>query len=301
MRVIRLEAKRRVSVLIAEKSMKRKFVGFMAGKMGALSVGRAMDNAKPAPGRIYMPDPDRDTLVIRGVGTNFESPDFQVGGLVVLPSVNHVSANAEIAEIRGPEELKLKKPMSGLVAFQQLTGRSQQHEEDPKSEKTVKEQIDKSRSDEGTKFKVAPKVDQSKVFDAVFDKLGRGGCVGIYPEGGSHDRTQLLPLKAGVAIMALGAVAAHPDCGLKIVPCGMNYFHAHKFRSRAVIEFGTPLEVPAELVEEYTHGSKRDAVGQMLENIYSALVSVTVTSPDYETLMVRSPNELGVEVLANKP
>lgn len=91
---------------------------------------------------------------------------------------------------------------------------------------------------------------------------------------------------AGVAIMALGAVAANPECNLKIVPCGMNYFHAHKFRSRAVIEFGTPIDVPADLVEEFKHGSRREAIGKMLEIIYNSLVSVTVTSPDYDTLMV---------------
>lgn len=91
---------------------------------------------------------------------------------------------------------------------------------------------------------------------------------------------------AGVAIMALGALAANPDCGLKIVPCGMNYFHAHKFRSRAVIEFGTPVEVPDELVQLYKKGQRREAVARLLETVYQALVAVTVTSPDYDTLMV---------------
>lgn len=89
--------------------------------------------------------------------------------------------------------------------------------------------------------------------------------------------------------MALGTLAENPDCGLKIVPCGMNYFHAHKFRSRAVIEFGTPLEVPKELVEKYKNGDRRGAVGPLLDMIYQSLVAVTVTSPDYETLMVCSP------------
>lgn len=91
---------------------------------------------------------------------------------------------------------------------------------------------------------------------------------------------------AGVAIMALGALAANPNCGLKIVPCGMNYFHAHKFRSRAVVEFGTPVEVPGELVELYKKGERREAVSRLLETVYQALVAVTVTSPDYDTLMV---------------
>lgn len=86
--------------------------------------------------------------------------------------------------------------------------------------------------------------------------------------------------------MALGTLADNPDCGLKIVPCGMNYFHAHKFRSRAVIEFGSPIEVPREIVDQYTRGERREAVGALLDIIYQSLVAVTVTSPDYDTLMV---------------
>ena len=86
--------------------------------------------------------------------------------------------------------------------------------------------------------------------------------------------------------MALGALAANPDCGVTIVPCGMNYFHAHKFRSRAVIEFGSPIEVPAELVDMYKKGERREAVKRLLDTVYQGLVAVTVTSPDYDTLMV---------------
>jgi glycerol-3-phosphate O-acyltransferase/dihydroxyacetone phosphate acyltransferase len=91
---------------------------------------------------------------------------------------------------------------------------------------------------------------------------------------------------AGVAIMALGALAANPDCGLKIIPCGMNYFHAHKFRSRAVVEFGSPVDIDPELIEKYKNGDRREAVGKLLEDIYNSLVAVTVTAPDYDTLML---------------
>lgn len=90
--------------------------------------------------------------------------------------------------------------------------------------------------------------------------------------------------------MALGSLAENPDSGLKIVPCGMNYFHAHKFRSRAVVEFGTPIDIPRELVEKYKRGERREAVGELLDTIYHALLSVTVNGPDYKTLMVRMPS-----------
>ena len=99
--------------------------------------------------------------------------------------------------------------------------------------------------------------------------------------------------------MALGSLAANPDSGLKIIPCGMNYFHAHKFRSRAVVEFGAPIEVPPELVEMYRSGERREATGQLLNTIYQALVAVTVVSPDYDTLMVNTPSTKKMSSLAS--
>ncbi|KAI5842867.1 hypothetical protein BZA05DRAFT_477395 [Tricharina praecox] len=265
MRAVRLEARRRLAILVAEKSMRRKFIGWLSRRVGAVPVARAQDMTSPGTGRIYLLNRE-DLLTIRGVGTKF-TEECMVGGLLVLPSVGGRSAaSSEIAEILNDEEIVLKKEFKASSAMAQLTA--------------------KTKEGLGTKFKKAPKVDQTMVYDAVFERLNSGGCVGIFPEGGSHDRTELLPLKAGVAIMALGALAANPDCDLKIVPAGMNYFHAHKFRSRAVIEFGNPIEVPKELVEMYRGGEKREAVRALLELIYNGLLAVTVTSPDYDTLMV---------------
>jgi glycerol-3-phosphate O-acyltransferase/dihydroxyacetone phosphate acyltransferase len=263
--------------------MDRFLIGWFARKVGAVPVGRALDMTKPGAGTIYLPDPVNDPSLVRGIGTKFEGKNVQAGGLLVLPSVNGSAANAEIADIISAEELRLKKPFKGRDAMIQLTGR----EDIDDSGKFKNTEVKGAKEGfQGSTYKTAPKVDQTKMYDAVFDRLSAGGAVGIFPEGGSHDRTELLPLKAGVAIMALGALAANPDSGLKIVPCGMNYFHAHKFRSRAVVEFGNPVEVPKELVELYRNGERREAVSQLLDTIYQALVAVTVTSPDYDTLML---------------
>lgn len=283
MRTLRNECHRRAAFLIAAKSMKRWLIGWFARKVGAVSVGRALDLVKPGTGTVYLPDPVNDPLLIRGIGTKFDSAEVQIGGLLVLPSSGGVTANSEILEVLSATELRLKKPLKGAGAMRQLTGRD---DIDKNGNFTSPDIKGPAEGYPGTKFKLAPKVDQTEVYNAVFDHLNSGGAVGIFPEGGSHDRTELLPLKAGVAIMALGALAANPDSGLKIIPCGMNYFHAHKFRSRAVIEFGNPVEVPKELVELYKSGERREAVGQLLDTIYQALVAVTVTSPDYDTLML---------------
>ncbi|OAX83521.1 hypothetical protein ACJ72_02115 [Emergomyces africanus] len=283
MRVARRELNRRIAFLIAEKSFKRRFVGLLAKAAGALPVARAMDNMKPGEGLIYLPDPVDNPTLLRGIGTKFDGPGFEVGGTIALPIINGEAHSTDIAEIRGPEEIFLKKPFMHKDALYQLTGRTDISDD----LKFTGDAVNQDLSDfKGSKFKVAPHVDQTGVYKAVFQTLNAGGCVGIFPEGGSHDRPNLLPLKAGVALMALGALAENPDCGVKIVPCGMNYFHAHKFRSRAVVEFGNPIEVPPELVKLYKEGNRREAVGTLLNTIYQALVAVTVVGPDYETLML---------------
>ncbi|CAK7209900.1 Glycerol-3-phosphate/dihydroxyacetone phosphate acyltransferase [Sporothrix curviconia] len=287
-RTLRTESKRRVSLLIAQKSV-HGFIGWASRQVGSVPVGRAQDSAKPAKGTIFLPDPIGDPTLLQGVGTNFER-DAEVNGMVFLPSVKGQSGSSvDIAKILGPDKLRLKRPFSGRTAIVQLTGcDASAIDEDGNfiNKEAVAKEGGLAPGYTGTKFKLAAHIDQTKVYHAVFNRLRNGGCVGIFPEGGSHDRTGLLPLKAGVAIMALGTLADSPDCGLKIVPVGMNYFHAHKFRSRAVVEFGPPLEVPAELVAMYKAGQRRDSVAQLLDTIHNALSAVTVSTPDYDTLML---------------
>jgi glycerol-3-phosphate O-acyltransferase / dihydroxyacetone phosphate acyltransferase len=272
MHLFKREAGRRISWLIAEKSTKRKFIGALSRIFGAIPVGRALDKTKPAQGRIFLPDQDNDPCLIQGVGTEFKSPDFQVGGLIVLPKVRNQAPSTEIGEIISNTELRLKKPFKTPEAIKFLTGNGEQDGNEPQSR--------------GCSFQVAPHVDQNKVYQAVTEELEADGVVGIFPEGGSHDRTDLLPLKPGVAIMALDALAENPECGVKIIPIGMNYFHAHKFRSRAVVEFGHPIEVSPEEVEAYKSGERRNAIGSLLATVHQGLVAVTQSSPDYETLML---------------
>ncbi len=44
------------------------------------------------------------------------------------------------------------------------------------------------------------------MYEKVWERLNRGGAIGIFPEGGSHDNPHLIPLKAGVTLMSLGAM-----------------------------------------------------------------------------------------------
>lgn len=196
MRVIRSEAHRRISWLIAEKSFKRRFIGLLAKSIGSVPVARAIDNMKTGTGAIYLPDPENQPTLVRGVDTNFESDGCEKDGTISLPTINGTSHSAAIAEIRGPEELILKKPFLHRDAIIQLTGRLDLDDSGKVSQSATAVRDPNFR---GSKFKVAPHVDQTAVYDAVFARLTAGGCVGIFPEGGSHDRPELLPLKGALS------------------------------------------------------------------------------------------------------
>ncbi|KAF9264708.1 glycerol-3-phosphate O-acyltransferase [Marasmius fiardii PR-910] len=265
------ETGRHVQFLTAAASMKRKAVGFFTRLMNSIPVERAADNAKAGTGKVYLSDDD--PCLVRGKDTKFTA-EFSPKMQILLPkSVDY--AIAEVVEVISDTELKIKREFGG---------------DKGKGTNKVREKVAESRREgqEGLEFKTLPYVNQQDMYRYVYDCLKRGGSIGIFPEGGSHDRTDLLPLKAGVSVMALGAMANDPTCRVKIVPVGFSYFHAHRFRSRAVVEFGTALDVPEELVEMFKQGGtqKRDAVAQFLDLIYDALKTVTVRAPDYDTLML---------------
>ena len=47
----------------------------------------------------------------------------------------------------------------------------------------------------GIRYKIMPYIEQKALYERVNQKLSDGECITIFPEGGSHDRTELLPLK----------------------------------------------------------------------------------------------------------
>ena len=56
------------------------------------------------------------------------------------------------------------------------------------------------------KYKVLPKIDQADMFHNVEQVLGNGGALAIYPEGGSHDQSNFLPFKPGIAMMTFNTI-----------------------------------------------------------------------------------------------
>ncbi|CAR24493.1 bifunctional glycerol-3-phosphate/glycerone-phosphate O-acyltransferase GPT2 [Lachancea thermotolerans CBS 6340] len=278
-RNLRGSRSRQTCLVTAESSYKKRFISIFSRSTGGIPVPRAQDNLKPVDPalEIYVPDWAEPTVLkCRVVGRN-ESPRlssrFTPKSLVGMPSF---LGNAQIAEIPDDETLVLTKPF--------------------KDNSQVRDLLTK-----GTNFKYAPKIDNTSVFQNVFNHLHSNGCVGIFPEGGSHDRPSLLPIKAGVAIMALGAAAADPSSKIHVVPCGLSYFHRNKFRSRAVLEFGQPIIVDGEMGKRY-EADPRGQTSELLDKITQALYAVTVNAPDYETLMtIQAARRLYQPAIAKTP
>lgn len=127
--------------------------------------------------------------------------------------------------------------------------------------------------------------DNQGAFEALFEILAEGRAMGIFPEGLSHDEAQLSRLKTGAARIALGVVARHPDLVVRIVPCGLNYVHPKRFRSRVLVQYGPPLWVDAHRLDAYRK-DERAAVRALTEELEQALRALTVNASDWETITV---------------
>lgn len=127
------------------------------------------------------------------------------------------------------------------------------------------------------------RVDNSAAFDALLDVLAEGQAFGIFPEGISHTRPELAPLKTGAARIAL--LAAERGIPVKIVPVGLSYRRRDRMRSRVLVQFGEPLVVEEEHLEKAKADPVR-AARELTAEIGLALRAQTINTPDFETLRV---------------
>ena len=121
-----------------------------------------------------------------------------------------------------------------------------------------------------------------ETFAACYDELAAGGAVALFPEGTSHNEPALQPLKTGAARIALGAAAraARPgqvpdgSSGVAILPVGHTFDARGRFRSRALVAIGEPLDAGPELA---LYGTDPEAaVRQLTSRIEQALHEVTL-------------------------
>ena len=240
----------KVSFLIAEKSWNRPVIGDLAKMIGCIPVARAQDSAKKGVGRATTAPADAaGELSVRGEGTEF------VRQLKPGDKIRFVGAAAsyKVTAVAGDDALTIAVPEDA-----------------------------EAPTADGAAFDCLPKMDQSVMYRAVYDALKDGRCIGIFPEGGSHDRTDLLPLQAGVALMTFGCQQDY-NLSVPVVPIGLTYFKRNTFRSRVNIEFGPPVVLTDELVRLYAD-DKRAACNRFLGHVEDGMRGALVTTDSYDTL-----------------
>jgi glycerol-3-phosphate O-acyltransferase / dihydroxyacetone phosphate acyltransferase len=284
-------AKRQVSYLMAEASWKRRLIGDFAWALGVVPVKRAQDDAKPGTGTIRFgsmagassttttktttttesasstdpaeESPSSTNVIWRvtGSGTSFLT-DLAPGDKIRPPSTAH---GLKVIKVESDTELLVDAtglpdnfPTANLLS--------------PTTAAFVP-------------YDVLKHTPLNKVFEKVLDRLAAGGALGIFPEGGSSDRTDLLPLKIGVSLIAYSALDKD-GLNIPIVPVGLNYYRAHRWRGRAVVEYGRPIQIdPATLADYQAGGTRRRTVcNALLEQVETAMRSVIVAAPDYDDL-----------------
>jgi glycerol-3-phosphate O-acyltransferase/dihydroxyacetone phosphate acyltransferase len=122
----------------------------------------------------------------------------------------------------------------------------------------------------------ASAVDNESAFAAMFAVLETGGAIGIFPEGLSHDDSQLARLKTGAARLALGG-AQRAAAPISIVPCGLTFIHPKRFRSRVLVQYGPPIVVEAA-------PASAEVVRALTSELEGALRRLTINAPDWDTV-----------------
>lgn len=255
--ILQITSRRRIGFLAAASSMRKRIIGFLARRLNSIPVERPQDLAKVGQGRIYW-DPQTNSL--KGVGTLFKS-QIHYGDLISISGTDTLVVSSVVSD----HEIRVKKGPIGT-------------------------DYPDSSHNAAFGYKITPRVDQSSMFLNVARRLAESKCVGVFPEGGSHDRSELLPLKQGVAVMALNVLSEYPLVNLSIIPVGLNYFQAHKFRSRAVVEYGRPIVIDDSIVEMYRKGGelKKEAITKFMSIVRSSLSEITLNAPNLEMLQVRT-------------
>lgn len=117
-------------------------------------------------------------------------------------------------------------------------------------------------------------------FAYCYRTLQQGKPVMILVEGRTAHEKRLRPLKKGTARVAFGALEFDPSLDLHVVPVGVNYTDALRWRTEAMIDFGEPIRVRDYFEAYQAHPGK--AIAAFTEVLHARLELRVVTIDDAE-------------------
>ncbi|MEL7020043.1 MAG: 1-acyl-sn-glycerol-3-phosphate acyltransferase [Bacteroidota bacterium] len=108
-------------------------------------------------------------------------------------------------------------------------------------------------------------------FARCFEYLQQQKAIMILAEGGTAHEKRLRPLKKGTARIAFGTLQEQPDLDLQIVPIGINYTYADRYRSQVMIQCAPPISVQS--YWEHYQTNPRQATRALLTELRKRMVS----------------------------
>jgi 1-acyl-sn-glycerol-3-phosphate acyltransferase len=104
------------------------------------------------------------------------------------------------------------------------------------------------RRSSGQDAETARKEANQRSLEALAERVARGSFSALFPEGDSHDESNLQTLRTGAARLYYRARQLARGAPTPIiVPVGLHYDDKDVFRSNALVAFYPPLELPASL------------------------------------------------------
>lgn len=248
----------KVSYLMAEASWRRPIIGHLAWALDVVPVKRAQDEARLGTGSLQEDTANKTEagkMTLLGHDTIF-TQQLQPGDKIRPPNT---ALTLKVVEVVSDTQVVVEEPA----------------------------EFDHRLVTQPVTFDILKYTPLNLVFARVLERLAAGGAVGIFPEGGSHDRTDLLPLKVGVALIAYSAYVDH-GMTVPIVPVGLNYFRAHRWRGRAIVEYGKPLYIDPNSIEDFKSGgaARKTVCNDLLADIEASMRSVIVSTTDYDTMQL---------------
>ncbi len=140
----------------------------------------------------------------------------------------------------------------------------------------------------------APMARNRQAFADAGRLLAAGELLSLFPEGVSHDRPALQPLRTGAARIALAA-ADQDGAGISTIAVALVYDDKQRFRSKALVKVGRP-----ELVDDWVALYRRDertAVRGLTDELGARLREV---GPDYRSWSDAELLALAAEVTARR-
>ncbi len=123
-----------------------------------------------------------------------------------------------------------------------------------------------------------------EMFASAYRALGDRDLVLIFPEGVTQDVPHMAEVRTGAARIVLGARESGVQ-GIRILPMGVHYENKAGFRSRALVNVGSPIDLDEWVAERgpvVGGADDREAVRDLTELVNGRLRHVAPDFPDWE-------------------